>query len=671
MTVTQDFDVELAGTQLFVGSIDSTANQTVLVEFDCTGQHTISWTVPLFLRSEPNVGLPPGKCNLYMFSTIVPVEGGDGRPLGAEEAEVLMQLLLLLAADAGKTGDDEKTSLFDIPDKVGAYPIHAILVGNTDESLKAVWRLMEAVPALLEQTHTTSSFGLPLFNGESSLHVAIVNGREDLLLRMLDLGERTLSHERFATLLNHQVEGVFFKDAPMNWYGGSALAFACCFGLKRAVTKMLATKHVSINEGSCDVTGFYPIHAVVANRRRDMYDFLVGEHGADPNKLLAKQSNIGALTPLQLAATLGNKVTFKHMLRQQCNMQWKWGPCSQYDIDLQGIDSGCEGGGDVMELIGKIDASKGTHELLLDSFMNGFLNQLFRQKWARYGYKLHAVRLLFDFIALCITITLAFGLKEDPKRWHDNVPFPIVILLLSMISIIHELAGSYLYYRNERGGHRVSTTRKTASQSTLRWMFGQRMDAELLGHIFLILACVIMLSGWITFDNVVEVEVSQTIVGRALRGGSDQDVTEDAVYVALYGAIKEVDGLNALWPLLALGSICRIMSITRLAYIPFESMNIFVLTVGKILVNDIIKFMALFANFVFAFFCALYFLYPTAAGFEQVGFVPTFNAWHGALVSIVQLAFLGAEFDVELGWIINSDELSNLQVFDLALFAIM
>ena len=240
--------------------------------------------------------------------------------------------------------------MFDAPDKVGAYPIHALLVGNTEESLSAVWQLMEANPTLLEQTHATSSFGLQLFNGESSLHVAAVNKREELLLKMIDLGESALSSERFATLLHHEAVGVFFKDPPMNWYGGTALSYAACFGLKRTVTRLLATKHVALDEGACSSTGYYPIHAVVANRRGDMYDFLVTTHAANPKLKLAKSSKRGPLTPLQLAATLGNKITFKHILRQQCGLQWKWGPCAQYEVDLNGIDSAGEGGGDVMEV---------------------------------------------------------------------------------------------------------------------------------------------------------------------------------------------------------------------------------------------------------------------------------------------------------------------------------
>ena len=45
--------------------------------------------------------------------------------------------------------------------------------------------------------------------------------------------------------------------------------------------------------------------------------------------------------------------------------------------------------------------------------MNGFLSDLYRQKWSQFGWKLHSVRLLFDLIAFGITTALAFGLKQD------------------------------------------------------------------------------------------------------------------------------------------------------------------------------------------------------------------------------------------------------------------
>ena len=87
---------------------------------------------------------------------------------------------------------------------------------------------------------------------------------------------------------------------------------------------------------------------------------------------------------------------------------WKWGPVTQYMIDLKGVDSaGEQKGEDVMELVGQVtcaelrahvtsamrarDLTDGrlvgqmnaipeTQQLLLDSVMNGFVYQLFAQK---------------------------------------------------------------------------------------------------------------------------------------------------------------------------------------------------------------------------------------------------------------------------------------------------
>jgi len=69
---------------------------------------------------------------------------------------------------------------------------------------------------------------------------------------------------------------------------------------------------------------------------------------------------------------------------------WVWGPVTQFALDLSGIDSVGGGGGDIMELIVRVDASTRTKEMLLDTFMNGFIFQLFTKKWHLYGRKLHS-----------------------------------------------------------------------------------------------------------------------------------------------------------------------------------------------------------------------------------------------------------------------------------------
>ena len=125
---------------------------------------------------------------------------------------------------------------------------------------------------------------------------------------------------------------------------------------------------------------------------------------------------------------------------------------------------------------------------------------------------------------------------------------------------------------------------------------------------------------------------------------------------------------NILWPFLALGLLFRCWSATRIAFIPFESINVFVLTMSAIIFNDLFTFLWLFCAFIVSFYCALYILYPQANGFERIGVVDSFNTWYGALVSVAQLGFLGAEFDVDMD-VLSTTALSTWQRIDLVTFA--
>ena len=78
------------------------------------------------------------------------------------------------------------------------------------------------------------------------------------------------------------------------------------------------------------------------------------------------------LTPVQLAAQLGLHQMVRHILHKQCDVLWVWGPVTNHALDLSGVDSSMAGGGDIMDLIVRDDASLRTTELLLDDFMNGF-----------------------------------------------------------------------------------------------------------------------------------------------------------------------------------------------------------------------------------------------------------------------------------------------------------
>lgn len=78
--------------------------------------------------------------------------------------------------------------------------------------------------ACVPQVHTKHRIGLPLFVGESSLHICAVNEREELLCRLIDLVVNNLPPATAQALLRSQATGVFFNDAPMKFYGGTPLS---------------------------------------------------------------------------------------------------------------------------------------------------------------------------------------------------------------------------------------------------------------------------------------------------------------------------------------------------------------------------------------------------------------------------------------------------------------
>lgn len=108
------------------------------------------------------------------------------------------------------------------------------------------------------------------------------------------------------------------------------------------------------------------------------------------------------LTPLQLAAKLGDHRMCKHILRKRLVLNWCWGPLSSYRISLDEIDSAHEGGNDVLELVGDFRAQESTQSLVLDDFMLGFLFALIKEKWLLWTWiAFYTLRLLeLTYLAL-------------------------------------------------------------------------------------------------------------------------------------------------------------------------------------------------------------------------------------------------------------------------------
>ena len=215
-------------------------------------QHTLVWKEPLV---DGDTKIEPGSLNLYKYPDA----------FGGKELVLLRSVLLELA----------KTDCFHDTDRAGACPIHALVVSNSDSSLELAMEIFEKVPTLLPQTHAPGPF-----TGEGVLHFLCVNRREEEAIRVVELALAHLSEEDVRHALRTQATGLFFTEPPMSLYGESPLSYACVFGLRTLVQKMVATRMVSLGEEAGALSGLLPLHVAVANGLADMYDFLL-DLGAD------------------------------------------------------------------------------------------------------------------------------------------------------------------------------------------------------------------------------------------------------------------------------------------------------------------------------------------------------------------------------------------------------
>ena len=174
-----------------------------------------------------------------------------------------------------------------------------------------------------------------------------------------------LANNQYSNLLNVQTTGAFFRASPQMFYGSTIMGFLASFGLLRAMVHVtdydeslfFGTRRLANEANACKMTGFLPIHCAVANGQLRMYDCLTGARNhlalvpgecrvvnsqVVNSDLRTTHSNFeqwSGLTPLQLAAKLGDNRMCQHILRKRLKLNWKWGPLKSYRMSLEDIDS--------------------------------------------------------------------------------------------------------------------------------------------------------------------------------------------------------------------------------------------------------------------------------------------------------------------------------------------
>ena len=624
----------------------------VAVTLDIDAPHTLSWEVDIRetdkLTEVNDVGdeeaaLPKGTCLLYTYPKVRQVRHREIEPTGAAPSKAglraLSQILRRFA---------EETNAFSCCDGVGAFPIHALVVCNTPASLELSMDIYREYPQLLLQTHAPSG----PFSGESSLHILAANKQEALLLELVNLATEQLGLAEVEQLLTVHTEGVFFTGLPMRFYGSTVLGFACSFGLRDAVRALLGTGHVDLNrrESACKVTGMLPIHAVVANSDEDMYDFLTEQlprkWRADPLQQTRVGHHAGSLelagvSAMQLGATLGDRALVRHILRKQCDIMWVWGPVTQFALNLTGIDSTGTGGGDVMELIVKTKARRRTQEFLLDSFMNGFIYQLYQEKWKLFGRKIHFIRRAIDFLLIISLATQTFIVKSNPALLLDVKPLAIINIIIMAFVTEEEARTTYLLISESKGEGDVQFPLKAQAQMAYEFLMQHNMHVQFIAYVLAFIGSSLILAEGV-LPSVSEFRATDDWFQGYMNISEGEE---------MYGDYKVVDegSWASLWLVQAFALLFLVLHLATVVFDPFDSLSILLNTIAQMVRNDLSVYMAVFLWLFTAFYMALYILYPRS-GSNALPFAPSLNRADLAGLDLIRLSFLGEGLDVFPLW---------------------
>eukprot|EP00966_Prymnesium_polylepis_P125841 2909890-Prymnesium_polylepis.1 len=294
--------------------------------------------------------------------------------------------------------DQEPRSVEQPEDALGARLLHALLLANTPESSELFLHLADAHPHLLLGTSETGEYA-----GQGALHIIAVNRDANMLQRTLAIAKAKPDAVQMIDLLSQATTGTFFQRPPMRFFGGTAFAFIGTFGMLHVLDEFVEDPQLrdTLHTIPCPISGYLPLHAATVLGQKPSFNLLCDTFGADEFGVDEQ-----GLTPLKLAAKLGLHAMFRHVLGRRAVVVWRWGPVTSYMLPLAGIDTEGKFGMDtVMEIMAEEDARETTQKMLLDSFMKGFIFQLFEAKWTRW-VRYASFSLLFNEALLAIALSL-------------------------------------------------------------------------------------------------------------------------------------------------------------------------------------------------------------------------------------------------------------------------
>ena len=232
-------------------------------------------------------------------------------------------------------------------DPMGAYPIHiAFLRGAPPFDMGKA--LVVADPEWATcQYAAGKKKDLPCA-GENILHIAIIRQEVELVKWLL---------QRAPGLLKGEATGSFFAPGRDTYFGGYPLLFAVASNQMEMVEAILGLQlrrpDPELERYSSiflqDAHGNGALHLCVVHDLKEMYDFCVEEAEEEQATARTAQRSAGDvpfgirpnkehLTPLALAAAMGNAAMFRHLLLADKREGWEYGPIKSYMVPLAGLE---------------------------------------------------------------------------------------------------------------------------------------------------------------------------------------------------------------------------------------------------------------------------------------------------------------------------------------------
>lgn len=274
----------------------------------------------------------------------------------------------------------------------GAMGETALHIAALYDNLEAALLLMDAAPQLVFEPMTSE-----LYEGQTALHIAIVNQNVNLVRALLAHGASVTA----------RATGMAFRRSPHNllYFGEHPLAFAACVGNEELV-RLLIEHGADIR--AQDSLGNTVLHLLILQPNKtfacQMYSLLLSYDGLGGHlQSLELVPNHQGLTPFKLAGVEGNTVMFQHLMQKRKHIQWTYGPLTSTLYDLTEIDSS----GDEQSLLELIVTTKKREaRQILDQTP---VKELVSLKWKRYGRPyfcvLGAIYLLY---IICFTMCCVY-----------------------------------------------------------------------------------------------------------------------------------------------------------------------------------------------------------------------------------------------------------------------